>query len=118
MGEKPMVSHADAEASGDPPQQDREQERLPTEYEQGNQSANVKRHHKGASKPNDGLCKSPVVREDSRHPNTFPFCFDFHALRLNFRRGILTLPNCVLGTILLAENTFSRLVPLPVATRS
>jgi hypothetical protein len=73
MGEKPMVSHADAEASGDPPQQDREQERLPTEYEQGNQSANVKRHHKGGSKPNDGLCKSPVVREDSRHPNTFPF---------------------------------------------
>jgi hypothetical protein len=34
MGKKPMVPHPDAEAAGDPPQQDCEQERPPTEYEQ------------------------------------------------------------------------------------
>ena len=67
MGKKPMVSHADAEAASDPPQQDREQDCFPTEYEQGSQSAKVKRHHKKGSKADNRLCKSSVVREDSRH---------------------------------------------------
>jgi hypothetical protein len=45
MRQQPMVAHANAQAPGDPPQHHREQQCLPTEYEERSHSTNVKRHH-------------------------------------------------------------------------
>jgi hypothetical protein len=45
MRKKPVISNADAKAPGDPPQNHREQECLPTEQEQGSHSSNVKSNH-------------------------------------------------------------------------
>ena len=71
MRKQPMVSHADAKTPGDPPQHHREQECLPSEYEQRSYSTDVKRHHKEGSNPHDGLRKRSVVPKDFRYPHIF-----------------------------------------------
>jgi hypothetical protein len=45
MRKQAMVPHSDAQAPGNPPQQHGEQKGFPTEEEQRNKCANVKRNH-------------------------------------------------------------------------
>jgi hypothetical protein len=61
MREQPMVSHPDAEASCNPPQQKGEHKGFPAEYEKSRQCAGMKQHHKEGREPDDGLLKSPVA---------------------------------------------------------
>ena len=74
MGKKPVVSHPNAQAAGDPPQNHGEQKGFPTEYEQRGQSAKMKHHHEEGGDPDYGLHKGFVASEDPRHPHVFPFC--------------------------------------------
>jgi hypothetical protein len=77
MRKQPMVSDANAKPSRDPPQNHRDQERLPTEEEQRRQCADVKRSHDQGGDPNDGLLKRSVVRKDPWHSHIVPLtCFD------------------------------------------
>jgi hypothetical protein len=59
-----MVTHADAQAPGDPEQPDCEEKPVPAEYEYRSQSTNVKHRHKEGRDPNDGLLESPVALEN------------------------------------------------------
>jgi hypothetical protein len=63
MGEQAMVTHSDAQAPGNPPQQHGEQKGFPTEKEQGHNRANVECNHKKGCKPHDGLLKRLVTRQ-------------------------------------------------------
>src|SRR5580698_2678076 len=67
MSKQPMISHAYANATGNPPQDHGDQERLPGEHKQSCDSAKVKRNHNEGSHPNNRLLKCPVVLEDLRH---------------------------------------------------
>ena len=65
MREQPMVSHPDAEAPGNPPQQHGEQEGFPTENEQRCHCADVKQDHEEDCHPDDWLSERPVAFEES-----------------------------------------------------
>src|SRR5579859_5123377 len=67
MREQAVVAHADAEASGDPPQEHRERQRLPTEHEERSNCADMEQNHEKSCDPNDGLAESPVVFEYRHH---------------------------------------------------
>jgi hypothetical protein len=67
MGEQPMVSHPDAEAPGNPPQESRKKEGFPTEEEQRCHCAGVKQDHEEDCYPDRWLPKRPVVFEESCH---------------------------------------------------
>jgi hypothetical protein len=69
MCEKPMIPHADAEASSNPPSDHGKEECLPAEYKQRSQSTNMKHHHEECGKPSDRLRKSPAVYEDLSNPH-------------------------------------------------
>jgi hypothetical protein len=62
MREESMVSDTYPETSGDPPQDHRDQECLPTEKEQSDDCPYVKRHHDEGGEPNDGLRESLIPR--------------------------------------------------------
>src|SRR6185437_4270366 len=61
--EQTMVSHPDAEAAGNPPQHDGEQECLPTKEEHRGDCADVKGHHERCRQPNDRLLECSVTLE-------------------------------------------------------
>jgi hypothetical protein len=56
-----MVAHANAEASGDPPKNNRQRQRLPGEKEQRGDRADMKCQHKKGCGPINGLRKCFVV---------------------------------------------------------
>lgn len=56
-----MVAHADAEACGNPPQENCKRKCLPTEKKQGGDSTEMKDDHKEDGDPCDGLRKSAVL---------------------------------------------------------
>ena len=66
MGEESMVAHADAEASGDPPEKHGDEEGLPMEHEERGDGADVERNHDQEREPDDGLREGAVVSERSR----------------------------------------------------
>jgi hypothetical protein len=72
MGKKPMVSDTYAKTSGDPPQNHRKKECLPTEEEQRGQCADVERNHDEGGDPNDRLRKCSVMREELSHSHIVP----------------------------------------------
>src|SRR5579859_6392920 len=53
MREQPVVGHADAQASRNPPQKHRNEKGLPGEKEKGSNRPNMKQGHKGCSYPVD-----------------------------------------------------------------
>ena len=61
MGQEAVVSHSDAEASGDPPKEDRNEERFPGEEEERSYRSNMKGDHKEGCYPDDGLRKRSVI---------------------------------------------------------
>jgi hypothetical protein len=60
-----VVTHANAEASGDPPQKHGHEEGLPAEYKQCCHCAGVKNNHEERRYPNDRLLERPVTFEES-----------------------------------------------------
>jgi len=65
MRQQAVVSHADAEAPGDPPQEHGNEKGLPAEYEQRCHCAGVEENHEERCYPNDGLLERPVTFEES-----------------------------------------------------
>jgi hypothetical protein len=65
MREQPVVSHPNSEAPGNPPQQQGEHERFPTEYEECCQCAAVEQHHEKGCYPDDWLPECSVPSEKS-----------------------------------------------------
>src|SRR4029434_9181464 len=53
VSEEAVIANADAEAAGDPPHQDGDFERGPTEIEKGQSRADVKRKHEKGDRPVD-----------------------------------------------------------------
>jgi hypothetical protein len=66
MSEEAMVAHADAEASGEPAQEQGEEERLPTEHEECGYGAEMKCDDHEGRHPDDGLGEGTIVNEYSR----------------------------------------------------
>jgi hypothetical protein len=66
MREEPMVAHADAEASGDPPQEHGDKEGLPMEHEERGNGAEMERNHDEKRQPNYRLSKGSIVSEKLR----------------------------------------------------
>jgi len=58
-----MVSHADAEASGNPPQGERDEEGLPGEEEECDYGSDVEGDEEEGRDPDDGLGEGSVARE-------------------------------------------------------
>jgi hypothetical protein len=65
MREQPMVSHPNAKAPRNPPQEQSEKKGLPTEYEQRRHCAGVEHDHKKGCYPDDWLSEGPVAFEES-----------------------------------------------------
>jgi hypothetical protein len=65
MGEEAMVAHTDAEASGDPPEKDGDEEGLPMKHEERGDSADVKEDQNGDGKPDYRLREGAIVSESS-----------------------------------------------------
>lgn len=61
-----------AKTSGDPPQDDREEERLPTEEEKCYHRADMERDHDEGGEPNNGLRKCSVAHGDPLHLSIIP----------------------------------------------
>ena len=62
VGQQAVVSHADADASGDPPQHHRDEEGLPGEKEERSDRANVKGDHEDGRDPDDRLGEGSIVQ--------------------------------------------------------
>jgi len=65
MRQQAVVSHADAEAPSDPPQEHGNEKGLPAEYEQRCHCAGVKHNHEEGRYPNDRLPERSVTLEKS-----------------------------------------------------
>jgi hypothetical protein len=63
MREEAMVAHADAEASGDPPEDHGNEEGLPTEHEERGDGAEMERNHDEKRQPDDGLSEGAIGSE-------------------------------------------------------
>ena len=61
MREEAVVAHADAEASGDPPEKHGDEERLPMKHEERSDSTGMERNHDEEGDPDDGLGKGSVA---------------------------------------------------------
>src|SRR5712692_8772397 len=55
MSEQPVIAHANAEASGNPPQEHGHEERLPREEKYGCDRADVKKGNRGCGAPIDAI---------------------------------------------------------------
>jgi len=58
-----MVAHADAEASGDPPEDDSDEEGSPAKHEERSDRADMEREHDEKRYPDDGFSESAIVSE-------------------------------------------------------
>jgi hypothetical protein len=65
MRKQPMVSHPNAEAPRNPPQQPGKKQSFPTEYEERRHCACVKEDHEEDRYPNSWLSEGPVASEES-----------------------------------------------------
>jgi hypothetical protein len=63
MREEPMVAHAYAEASGKPPEEHGDEERLPMKHEERGDGAEVEGNHDEKRQPDNGLSKGAIVSE-------------------------------------------------------
>jgi hypothetical protein len=63
--EQSMVTHPNAQAPRHPPQKQRKRQRLPTEYEQGNDGADVEQAKKQSDGQIEGLGKGSVTFENT-----------------------------------------------------
>ena len=61
MRKQAVIAHADAEAAGNPPHDDGEDQGLPGEKEEGAEGAEMQADHDGGHAPVDGLVKGAVV---------------------------------------------------------
>ena len=65
MGEEAVIAHADAEASGDPPEEDGDEERLPMKHEECGDGADVEDDEDGDGEPDYRLREGTIVAESS-----------------------------------------------------
>jgi hypothetical protein len=70
VGEQAVVSHADAESAGDPPEREGDEEGFPGEEEQGDDGADVEGDEEEGCDPDDGLREGSVAREWLRCSHT------------------------------------------------
>ena len=66
MGEEAMVAHADAEASGNPPEKHGNEEGFPTEHEERGDGAEMERDHDEEGQPDDGLREGAIGSKEVR----------------------------------------------------
>lgn len=70
MRQQTVVAHADTEASGDPPQNERQQQRFPTKHEERSQRSDMEEEQEKGGNQTDGLRERAVAGKNA-HP--FPF---------------------------------------------
>src|SRR5229473_2167349 len=68
VGQQPVITHADAHASGQPPQENRDGQVFPAEHEQCRNGADVESQHEKRSSPIQRLLKGSVSLEDAHGP--------------------------------------------------
>src|SRR5262249_2053009 len=85
MGQQPMVTHANAQAAGNPPQQHGRNKRLPGKHEQRRDCAYMKCHHKKSGEFADRLTKCAITLEQFHE-------YDFSLGGFELKYLILSLP--------------------------
>jgi len=81
MGEQPVVAHPDAQASGNPPQEHRDQKSLPGKEEKRRDRAHVEQAHEIAVTQ---LTSSSAAAFRSKTSRSIAICFSLYPV-LNFQ---------------------------------